>query len=100
MINELGMKNARAVRGRAEEHTDRYDIVTARGVAYADELFRRTVPLVKKEWTLCLYKKRSQEEDDRILTIMRQKNLTPLSVHHYHLPDDENNPRVLYVFKK
>lgn len=48
MVAQLGIHNVRVLRGRVEEHHNRYDIVTARAVAYGDQLMQRTLPLVKK----------------------------------------------------
>ena len=54
MIADLGLANARAVHGRAEElgqnreHRGRYDIATARAVASLPALVELTLPLLKR----------------------------------------------------
>ena len=67
MITELWLTNAKTFRTRAEEHTIRYDIVTARWVAHAEFLLPRVEHLLKKSGTAFLYKMRSMDEDAYIV---------------------------------
>lgn len=48
MIKQLDIKNAKAIRTRAEDHKAEYDYVTARAVSYIDKLLPRVYHLVKK----------------------------------------------------
>nr|WP_218566566.1 16S rRNA (guanine(527)-N(7))-methyltransferase RsmG [Vallicoccus soli] len=49
VVADLGLRNARVVRGRAEQHTARYDVVTSRAVAPLDRLAAWSLPLVGEE---------------------------------------------------
>ncbi|MEI7477059.1 MAG: RsmG family class I SAM-dependent methyltransferase [bacterium] len=48
MAHTLGLQNVKTVRSRSEDYTGSFDILTARAVAFSDELFRNTYHLVKK----------------------------------------------------
>ena len=74
-------------------------MITTRAVGYADKLFLRAVPLLKKGGYLCLYKLLTTQEDDVILGQVRLYNLTLSCLHHYTLPGDETQ-RVIYVMQK
>ena len=47
MVDELGLKNVRVLRARAEEVGEAFDIVTARAVSALPKLLRMTVPLTR-----------------------------------------------------
>lgn len=47
MVDELGLKNVRVIRARAEEVGEAFDIVTARAVSALPKLLRLTVPLTR-----------------------------------------------------
>ena len=59
---------------RAEEHKVQYDIVTARAVAYADQIIPRCLPLCKKGGLICLYKELKPEEREEILIQCKKHN--------------------------
>jgi len=48
MAQALGLDNVEVVRSRAEQHKKQYDILTARAMAYIDDLMTWTYHLVKK----------------------------------------------------
>lgn len=48
MAHSLGLQNVDVVWSRAEEHKKQYDVLTARAMAYIDELMQRCYHLVKK----------------------------------------------------
>lgn len=101
MINALWITNATTVWWRVEEYKQSYDLVVTRAVAYADQLFTRALPRVKKWGLLVLYKLFTEEEDYRILSLMRQHNLEPIVLHEYRLEHDTPEvKRILYVMKK
>lgn len=89
----------KTLRTRAEETKLQVDIITCRAVTYADQLFRRALPLLKPGGLLIFYKLLTPEEDNAVLSLIRQHNLTLKKLHHYTLPDDEVE-RVLYVMQK
>gem|GEM_PF-5977970 len=48
-----------------------------------------------------MYKMFTSEEDETILSLMRQYKLKPIAIHHYHLEHDlPEVQRVLYVLMK
>ena len=69
VINKLGLKNVKAVHGRAEEvartdlYKESYDIVVSRAVARLNILIELTVPFVKLNGT-CLYMKADKTEEE------------------------------------
>ena len=85
MISELGIANAKAFRGRAEEHKTRYDVVTARAVAYADKLIPRVRNLIKSEGYLVLYKPESPDEEYVIEDLCDEFRLILAYTHKYTL---------------
>ena len=99
MVKVLWLKNVKTLRARAEETTLQVDILTSRAMTYADQLFHRALPLVKPWWLLIFYKLFTQEEDNTILSLIRQHNLTLKKMHHYTLPGD-GVERVIYIMEK
>lgn len=98
MINALKLLNCRAIRSRIEDHTSRYDVVTARAVAYADKIIPRCVPLCKPWGKICLYKQVDDVEKEEILRQCQKYKLSLLQEHRYKLFDGDIE-RVIYVLK-
>ena len=98
IVQTLGIPNIQLIRWRIEQHQQKYSIVTARGVAYADKLFRWIYPLLEKWGYMILRKLFTQEEDDMILGLIRQYDMTLTALHHYVLEDDDVE-RVVYVIQ-
>lgn len=48
MIAQLGLKNVKAIWLRAEDYMTKFDVVTARAVAYMDKLLPWIMHLVRK----------------------------------------------------
>lgn len=48
IIQALQLTNCSTLRSRIEQHNQRYDVVTARAVAYADQILQRAVSKTKK----------------------------------------------------
>jgi len=73
-IAELGLVNARALHGRAEElgqqdhHRERYDIVTARACASMPVLVEYALPLIRAGGSLLAWKGALTADDDEIRT--------------------------------
>lgn len=67
-IEQLDLKNARAIRGRAEQlgqdedHAGKYDIVVSRATAYLPTILAWSEQLVRPGGKIILYKTPSQEE--------------------------------------
>lgn len=99
MAETLGLQNVDVVWSRAEDHKKQYDILTARAVAYLDELMVRSYHLVKKWWLFVLYKMFSEEEEARLDSYCEQRKMQCLSKHYYKL-FEEDIQRVIYVLQK
>lgn len=106
VIETLGLKNIKALHGRAEdygknvEYRESYDIVVSRAVAKISTLSEYCIPYVKKEGYFIPYKSGQIEEELRngekavkILGAEIEK------VHHFHLPGTEID-RSLILIKK
>lgn len=61
--DELGLTNVTVLRSRAEDVTEKYDVVTARAVAALEKLARWCMPLVKPGGHLLALKGRSAAEE-------------------------------------
>lgn len=48
VIEQLGLKNVKALHQRAEEHNDKHDFIVVRAVTTIDKLFDYAKPLIKK----------------------------------------------------
>ena len=101
MAKQLWLKNVDVVWSRAEEYKpqEKFDILTARAVAFSDKLFVWTYDLVKKWWYFVLYKMFSEEEESRLDSYCRQRKMTILRKHYYKL-FDEDIQRVIYIIQK
>jgi 16S rRNA G527 N7-methylase RsmG len=99
MADELELKNVWVVWSRVEEVKQRFDYVTARAVWYADKIIPRCAPLVKKGWTLILYKVLSPEEEPVLIDLAEGKKLYLETMHYYKL-FEEDIQRVIYIFTK
>ncbi len=100
IIEKLGLKNIKIIWTRAEDYKDqKFDILTARAVAYIDKLLKFTKHLVKKWWYFVLYKLDSEQEYKDILKNCKKYNLELVLKHPYTLFDDDIK-RMIYVLKK
>lgn len=99
MITNLKIPNAKAIWGRAEEHKEQYDYVTARAVGYIDKLLPRVNHLVKKWGRLILYKQYTPEEAQDIAHFGKRFRFVIQKKHKYKLFDWDIE-RIIYVLKK
>ena len=99
MVKTLWLENVITARSRAEEYDVQVDIVTSRAVTYADKLIHRSLPLIKPGGYLIMYKLFTPEEDNTILSLIKQHKLTLKKLHHYQLPNDKTQ-RVIYILQK
>ena len=100
IIEKLGLKNIKIIWTRAEDYKDqKFDILTARAVAYIDKLLKFTKHLVKKWWYFVLYKLDSEQEYKDILKNCKKYNLELVLKHPYTLFDGDIK-RMIYVLKK
>ena len=99
MAQSLGLQNIDVVRSRAEDHKKHYDILTARAMAYIDELMPWCYHLVKKGGYFILYKMRSEEEEMAIDSACERYKLAFEKQHMYTLFEGDIQ-RVIYILKK
>ena len=99
MIEVLNLPHTEVIWTRAEEHKVQYDIVTARAVAYADQIVPWCASLCKKWWIVCLYKEFKIEEKNEIITQCKKHNLKIMKEHSYQLFDGDIQ-RVIYCLSK
>ncbi len=86
MIQTLGIQNAEAVWTRIEEYQgERFDLLTARAVAYADKLLEWSHSLVKKGGAFLLMKEDKLEEKELLLELVKKYHLQLEKEHHYQL---------------
>lgn len=99
LIAQNAISNANVVRTRSEDHTDRYDIVIARAVAYIDKLLPMIAHLRKKKgWFIVLYKQVSEVEEEDMDFYANKHRLVVSKKHTYTLPWDAIQ-RAIYVLK-
>ena len=100
IIEKLELKNAHVDRTRIEEYNEKkFDVITARAVAYSDKLLKRSYPLLKKGWYFLFMKQKIPEERDLLLQLIKKYHLTLEQEHEYKLyPSDIE--RVIYVLRK
>jgi len=100
ILEWLGVKNVEMIRTRIEDIKNQtFDLVTARGVAYADKLLNRAAPLVKKWGKIALMKQENDEEREVLLDTAKKKNLVLEKEYCYRLFDWDID-RVIYILKK
>ena len=74
----------------------KFDLVTARAVAYSDKLLNRAFPLIKKWWKIALMKQVNNEEKRILLSEAEKRNLFLEKEYNYKLFDWDID-RVIYV---
>ena len=94
----LGLKNCTLTRGRVEEHKKKYDLVTARAVTYATQLFDRSRHVCKKNGRICRWKQFSLEEDADITELAIRHKYT-IERYPYVLPGTTTK-RMIYILQK
>jgi len=100
ILDELGVRNVEMMRTRIEDIKNQtFDLVTARGVAYADKLLNRAAPLVKKWGRIALMKQENDEEREVLLNETKKKKLILESEHKYQLFEWDID-RIVYILKK
>ena len=100
IIEKLNLKNVKVIWTRAEDYKkEKFDILTARAVAYIDKLMKYSYHLVKNWWYFVLFKLNSKDEYNDLLKVAKKYNLKLILKHDYKLfPDDVE--RVIYVLEK
>ena len=100
IIEKLWLKNVKVIWSRAEDYKEeKFDVLTARAVAYIDKLLKYTYHLVKPWWYFMLYKLNSEEEYKDILKNCKKYNLELVWKYPYKLYDGDVE-RIIYVLRK
>jgi len=104
MIEEIWIKNAKAVWTRIEDYIPtfeiwKFDYITARAVWMFDKIINRSIKLLKRWGFFIFYKKFSLEEETLLFKIMNAKNLKLVKKHCYKLENDDTE-RIIYVIQK
>jgi 16S rRNA (guanine527-N7)-methyltransferase len=86
---ESWINNVETQRGRIEEVTWSYDIVTARAVAYADVLLDWIHPILKPGGSMVLYKLDTEEENAIIMMRCNKNRYDITQRHHYQLQNEQ-----------
>ena len=97
-VENLGITNTDVVRGRAEDHTDRYDVVTARALAPLGRLVEWCDPLRGPHGVILALKGRSADDElaaaapvltrlrltGQVLTVRAHQDAEPATVVRIH----------------
>ena len=98
IIKELDLKDIKAIHTRAEDHKEKYDIVTARAVANIEKLLKYTMHLVDKNGKLIAMKGNIEEELSKEKEKTINKKYKIEQIEKFTLPKEESQ-RSLVVIK-
>jgi 16S rRNA (guanine527-N7)-methyltransferase len=97
IADQLWLQNITMTWSRAEDHPQRYDLVTARAVAIGDKLIWLIKHLVRKNGYVLLYKLDTDQEDQIIKKCIKKYAFTIVDTVQYDLWDE--TPRILYLIR-
>lgn len=99
ITNTMDISNVKTIRSRAEDHKQKYDIITARAVSYIDTFLSWTSHLIKPSGLLVLYKQKNADEYHDLVSIIPDFWLELIDQHEYTISSDDIQ-RILYILKK
>lgn len=100
ILEEMEIHNAHVIRTRIEEYKEEtFDFLTARAVAYSDQLLKRCYHLVRKGGSFIFFKQKSLEEEEILKKSCKKYHLDIVKKHEYHLFDGDID-RIIYLLKK
>jgi len=98
IIKELELENIVAIHTRAEDHREKYDVVTARAVANIEKLLKYTMHLVKKDGLFVAMKGNIEEELSKNIQNKINRKYEIYKIEKFLLPK-EDSMRSLVVIK-
>ena len=98
IINELELKDIKAIHSRGEDYKEKFDVVTARAVANIEKLLNYTMHLVNKTGIFIAMKGNVDEELNEQTLKNINKNYNVINIEKFLLPI-ENSKRSLVVIK-
>ena len=100
IIKELNLKEIKAIRTRAEDYKETFDIVTARAVANIEKLLTYTMHLVKKDGKLIAMKGNIDEEITEDVRKRIDKKYKLIKINKFYLPKEESHRSLVIIGKK
>ena len=98
--HELNIQNLIPICNRAENLTEKFDIITSRAVASLDKICAYALPLLKENGFFVAYKSRkTPEEIAAAYKILKEYSAEVIDIIEYQLPLDENFTRNLIIIK-
>jgi len=98
---ELKLNNLTTICARAENLTEKYDVITSRAVAALDKISSYALPLLKKGGYFVAYKSiKTPQEISEAEKILKKHNAKIVDIIEYQLPLTENFTRNLIIIKK
>lgn len=100
IINELDLKEIKAIHTRAEDYKDTFDIVTARAVANIEKLLTYTMHLVKTNGKLIAMKGNIDEEITEAVRKRIDKKYKLIKINKFYLPKEKSHRSLVIIEKK
>ena len=99
--NDLDIKNLHTICERAENITEKYDIITSRAVSSLKVISNYALPLLKNDGYFIAYKSiRTEEEINDAKPILKKYKSEIIDLIEYQLPLLENYTRKLVIIKR
>ena len=100
VIEELGLKDIKAIHVRGEDLKEKYDVVTARAVANIEKLLTYTMHLLNKEGKLIAMKGNIDEEITQEVKNRIEKKYIIERIEQFNLPIENSNRSLVVISNK
>lgn len=100
IINELELKDIKAIHVRGEDLKEKYDVVTARAVANIEKLLTYTMHLLNKEGKLIAMKGNIEEEITQEVKNRIEKKYIIERIEQFNLPIENSNRSLVVISNK
>lgn len=100
IINELELKDIKAIHVRGEDLKEKYDVVTARAVANIEKLLTYTMHLLNKEGKLIAMKGNIDEEITQEVKNRIEKKYIIERIEQFNLPIENSNRSLVVISNK